>query len=75
MNELKLIEAFKKFAQDQVFFDGQIPTRPFLQLIASIGFTEDSRDPKTELMKKLIEALRIELDEVALQEVLEGSVY
>lgn len=75
MTEAKLIEAFRQFAKDQVFFDGQIPMYPFLQLIASIGFTEDCRNPKTELMKKLIEAIGFELDEVALQEVLEGSVY
>jgi hypothetical protein len=75
MKEKKLVQVFQKFAEDQAWFGGQIPQQPFLQLIASFGFTEDKSNPKTELMKKLIDALGFELDDVAIQEVLEGDVY
>ena len=75
MTEEKLVQVFKQFAQDQAWFGGQIPKNPFLQLIASFGFTEDVNNPKTELMKKLIEALGLELDDVETQEVLAGIVY
>jgi len=75
MTEQKLIEAFKEFARYQGMFEQPIALNPFLQLIAAIGFTEDIYKPKTELMEKLIEALGFELDDVAVQDVLEGNVY
>jgi Ca2+-binding EF-hand superfamily protein len=75
MNEEKLIQAFKQFAKDQVFFDGQIPVHPFLQLIAAIGFTENVKKPKTELMIALVDALDLKLDAVKIEELLEGDVY
>ena len=75
MTEEKLVQVFQKFAEDQAWFGGQIPQQPFLQLIASFGFTANYPNPKTELMKKLIDALGFELDDVAIQDVLEGNVY
>lgn len=75
MTEEKLVQVFKQFAQDQAWFGGQIPQQPFLQLIASFGFTEDVNNPKTALMEKLIDALGFDLDDVAIQDVLEGDVY
>jgi hypothetical protein len=75
MNEQKLIQAFKQFAKDQIFFDGKIPVYPFLQLIAAIGFTENVKKPKTELMIALIDALDFKFDDVKMKELLEGNVY
>jgi len=75
MRNETLVKAFSNFAKAASFFESPFQKETMMQLITAIGYAENSKNPNTILMCKLLEAIGIDEESHDVKDCIEGNVY